>query len=190
MKTIDKLQLLHNLQSQVESHLNKAIAEYQNMADNLLNRPSNTGGWSIAQCLEHLNSYGDYYLPLIKSGVETYSGKSASSFTGSWLGNYFVKMMDPTSGNKKYKAFKGHIPETKLDGAAVVAKFIDQQEQLLEYLKRAEKVDLNAIKIPISISRFIRLNLGDTFRFIVAHDERHMLQAGRNVTILHEPTAV
>ena len=39
--------------------------------------------------------------------------------------------------------------------------------------------DLNKIEIPTSISRWIRMNLCDTFRFIIALNERHMRQADR-----------
>lgn len=104
------------------------------------------------------------------------------TFKSSWLGAYFIKMMDPETGKKKYKAFKGHIPAPDLDAYAVVAEFIQQQENLLIFLKEARSADLNSIRIPISIARFITLKLGDVFQFIIAHDERHIRQAMRNVS--------
>lgn len=177
MNKIDKLLLLETLENQVESHLKITIHTFQNLHEAaLLTQPAN-GGWSIAQCFEHLNSYGQYYLPQIEKGIKQNHQKPASdTFKSSWLGRYFTKMMSP-SNTKKYKAFKGHIPSFDLNAHIVMAEFINQQETLLRYLKEAGKVDLNAIRIPISIGKFIKLKLGDVFQFIIAHDERHIQQA-------------
>lgn len=90
-------------------------------------------------------------------------------------------MMNPQTGKKRYKAFKEYIPPAALDAHAVVAEFINQQETLLALIEQSRNVDLNKVKIPVSIARFIRLRLGDVFQFIIAHDERHLQQAGRNI---------
>jgi hypothetical protein len=180
MKEINQKQLLETLETRVKSHLTQAIHQFQNLTEKELLQAATDGGWSIAQCLEHLNSYGDYYLPLIEKNLKGADNQSENgSFKSSWLGNYFIRMMEPTTGKKKFKAFKGHIPVPELDAYAVIAEFIRQQEQLLYLLKKAEKVHLNSIRIPISITRFIKLKLGDVFQFIIAHDERHIQQAMR-----------
>lgn len=182
METFSKKQLLNSLENRVDDHLQQALRHFQNLSEQQLLQPSSTGGWSIAQCLDHLNSYGHYYLPKIQAGMAKNAHRpSKDTFKSSWLGAYFIKMMDPETGKKKYKAFKGHIPTSNLDAYAVVAEFIQQQENLLVYLKQARSTDLNAIRIPISISRFITLKLGDVFQFIIAHDERHIRQAMRNL---------
>ena len=61
MKAVNKQALIDSLEQQVDAHLQQAIKVYQNLDADTLSRPSSTGGWSIAQCLEHLNSYGDYF---------------------------------------------------------------------------------------------------------------------------------
>lgn len=181
MKPVKRDQLIQQLETRVEQHLREVISRFQNMKDTLLLKPAANGGWSIAQCLDHLNGYGDYYLPQIEKGLKTFKGIPSPIFKSSWLGNYFTKMMEPATGTKKIKAFKSHIPSADLDAHAVVAKFIHQQELLLQFLKQAAQADLNAIRIPISIAKWIRLKLGDTFRFIIAHNERHLQQAKRNL---------
>ena len=55
-------------------------------------------------------------------------------------------------------------------------EFLTQEYLLLELLDQAETVDLNKIRIPISLTKLIKLKLGDVFNFIVAHHERHFLQ--------------
>ncbi len=179
MKSVNSSELLYRLEAQVEKHLAEAIKVFQNLSEEKLNKQAADGGWSIAQCLEHLNSYGDYYLPKMEKGMNEFKGGASSTFTSTWIGNYFTNMLDPSTGKRKMKAFKSHIPPSQLDGHAVVAKFIQQQETMLKLLRDARQKDMDKIKIPISISRWIKLKLGDTFRFIVAHNERHMQQAAR-----------
>ena len=179
MKTVNKHELLSALENHVEQHLQSAINNFQNMTADALLRPASNGGWSIAQCLEHLNRYGNYYLPQIKKALDGYKGGSSDTFSSTWLGSYFTKMMDPRTGRGKVKTFKDYAPPRELDAHAVVAEFLDQQELLLSYLRRSVSVDLSGIRIPISIMKWLKLRLGDVFQFIIAHNERHMVQAKR-----------
>lgn len=57
--------------------------------------------------------------------------------------------------------------------------FIGQQQQLLKLLQAARMVNLNKVKTRISISRFVKIKLGNTFRFVIYHNQRHILQAKR-----------
>jgi uncharacterized damage-inducible protein DinB len=182
MKSQSSTDILNALQNQVEQHLQEAIKNFQNLSSDELLDPSVTGGWSIAQCLWHLNSYGDYYLPQIESGIaKNYS--SNPEFKSTWFGSYFTKMMMPGPKMKKYKAFKNHVPPHQLDAHSVVAEFITQQEKLLALLKAASNTDLNRVRIPISILQWMKLKLGDVFQFVIAHNERHIQQAKRNVKV-------
>ena len=180
MEQVNKQSLLDGLQKRVEIHLNEAIHTFQNMHEDVLLTPAKNGGWNIAQCLQHLNEYGNYYLPAIEKAISYTSNSTKSTFTSSWFGNYFIKMMEPETGKKKMKAFKKYNPPPTLDAHAVVAGFIQQQEQLLMLLTRAASADLDT-RIPISLTRLIRLKLGDTLQFVIAHNERHVQQAKRNV---------
>lgn len=180
--SIAKLALLDQLENVVESHLRFVTSSVQNLPIEMLLKPSTTGGWSIAQCLAHLNGYGNFYLPLFRDGLANQKGKPSSDmFKSTWLGRYFTKMMHPDTGKKKYKAFKDHIPDCNLDARSVIATFIEQQEMLLSLLTEARTADLNAIRIPLSISRWVTFKLGDAFQFLVAHNERHIQQAKRNI---------
>lgn len=188
-------QLLETLHQQTETILQKAIAEWQMLPPDALARVSDSGpggAWSAAQCLEHLNIYGRYYLPAIEKAIEEAKRKNsrrshgsltrAQEFRPGWLGDYFTKLMRPKADGQlksKMKAPKNAVPSSNPDPRAMLAEFIDQQEKLLQLLAAAGDVNLNQIRVPISIAPWIRLKLGDTFLFLVAHLERHVLQAER-----------
>jgi hypothetical protein len=59
----------------------------------------------------------------------------------------------------------------------VLQEFVELNERFVNIIELAKSRDINLIKIPITISRFIKLKLGDMIRFLVAHQQRHMVQA-------------
>lgn len=181
MKSVSKELLLYQFEARIEDHLSKATAFFKHRSAAELLAPAADGGWSMAQCLEHLNSYGRYYLPEIRKRMEQANDAAALSFSSSWLGNYFTRMMEPGAKSKAMKAPKAHIPLRQLDAAQVVAEFTAQQELLLMLVRKARSKDISRIRIPVSIAKFIRLKLGDVFGFLIAHNERHMQQALRHI---------
>ena len=136
------------------------------------------GRWNILQVLEHLNSYYAYYLPLIETKTKNAGNHPQQDFKPGWLGAYFTQMMQPKDGviRNKMKAFRNHVPNEQLSAQKVIEEFLQFQRKLIYLLQLAENKDLNAIRIPISLSPFIKLKLGDTFSFIVAHNNRHRKQ--------------
>lgn len=132
--------------------------------------------WSILECLEHLNLYGDFYLPQIKHKIKNSNTKTEAEFKSGILGNYFAKSMLPKEKLNKMKTFKDKNPlNAKLD-KSVIDKFIHQQIELLDLLNKSREISLNKVKIEISISSLIKLKLGDTFQFFINHIIRHLHQ--------------
>lgn len=181
MTAIDKNELLDHLEERVEAHLRIALEVFQNSSSDTLLRPAAGGGWSIAQCLEHLNRYGLYYIPRIHQALQQAAHQQGGTFTSGWLGRYFTRRMSPDTGAKKMRAFKEYVPPVQLEAHAVVATFIRQQEDLLDCLEKARKADLGSCRIPVSILPWIKLKVGDIFPIVIEHDERHVRQAKRNV---------
>ena len=146
---------------------------------NTLTWKENPTSWSILECLEHLNLYGDYYLPVMEHHIKTSKTTAELAFKSGFWGNYFAKSILPKEKMNKIKSIKSKNPlNAKLD-ATVIEKFLDQQTQLIELLNLSKEVSLNKVKIPISIAPFIRLKLGDTYQFYINHIIRHFKQIDR-----------
>lgn len=181
MKAQNVNTLINGLEALVENHLNVAISQFQNLPPQVLEAPSATGGWSIAQCLEHLNSYGRYYLPQLQQTLSSANhNHPITQFRSGLLGNYFTNLMNPDKSRSKMKSPAGHTPAVELNTYEVVAEFIQQQEELIKILQLSRTRNLNK-RVPISISKIIKLKLGDVLQFLIAHDERHLRQALRNL---------
>lgn len=139
----------------------------------------NEMSWSILECLEHLNLYGDFYLPEMENKIKNSKTKNEIEFKSGFLGNYFAKSMLPKEKLNKMKTFKDKNPlNAKLD-KSIIDKFIGQQIKLLDLLNESRYVSLNKVKIATSISNLIKLKLGDTFQFLINHILRHLKQIER-----------
>lgn len=170
--------LLQSLIEQTEQIVNQ-VDELLESNLKILCWKQNEQSWSILECLEHLNLYGDYYFPIIEQNIKTTSHKSEIEFKTGFLGNYFSKLMLPKEKLKKMKTFKDKNPLNSNLDKRVIDRFIEQQKQLLSLLNESKSVSLNKVRIPTSISSLIKLKLGDTFQFIVNHNLRHLNQIER-----------
>jgi len=133
--------------------------------------------WSILECFEHLNLYGDFYIPEMAKRIKDSKSNAAEYFKSGIIGNYFAKSMLPNEQLKKMKTFKDKNPIGSTLDKTTIERFISQQKELLELLEQSRKKDLNKIKTGISISKLIKLKIGDTFRIVIYHNERHLVQA-------------
>ena len=162
------------------SRINIKKAEKLNLLSiEKLNWRAEKNSWSILECVEHLNLYGEFYIPEIKKRIENSKNQPKENFKSGFLGNYFAKSMLPKEKLNKMKTFKDKNPiGSKLD-KSTIDNFILQQEQILNLLEKAREVDLNKTKTAISISKWIKLKMGDTFRVVIYHNERHLVQANK-----------
>lgn len=168
--------LINELIELTQKNLND-VQSFKNLTDNQLNLKRTTESWSILECIEHLNRYGNFYIPEISERLKHSTFKRTPTFKTGILGNYFAKSMLPKEKLNKMKTFKSMNPNNSLLDRQVLDTFIQQQESLINLLKDAKNTDLTKIKTAISISKLIKLRLGDTFRIVIYHNLRHMVQA-------------
>lgn len=137
--------------------------------------------WSTLECIEHLNIYGTFYLPVIEKVILSQkSNRNSGVFKSGIIGSYFVNLVKLKEDKvKKMSTVKTMDPFGKQLTMTTIDRFLKQQERLESLLDQARYVDITEAKTPISISRFIKLRLGDTLRFMVYHIERHVAQANK-----------
>jgi hypothetical protein len=169
--------LLDDLITRIKNTI-PVIASLKEKNISFLNYRTEPNSWSVLECIEHLNRYGDFYLPEIEKRMAFPTVKAATTYyKPGLLGNYFVKMMLPQNNKiKKIKSPKDKNPINTAIEASVIDIFLQQQHTLLQLLEKAKHINLDTTKTAISISNFIKLKLGDTLRFFVYHIERHLQQ--------------
>ncbi|PWJ44609.1 DinB family protein [Sediminitomix flava] len=187
MKIASEL-LIEDLIDRTREVLNEST-QLMSLSEKELNFRMEENKWSVLECIEHLNLYGDFYIPEIGKQMSRYTGKSSLFFRSSWLGNYFANMMLPREKLNKIQTFKDKNPIGSQLNKQVIEKFIHQQKDILNLLHEAQNVDLRKVKTGISISNWIKLRLGDTFRVVIYHNQRHIVQAKRTLRYYEEKTS-
>ena len=176
--TVAKINLLEDLIERTRVNINHA-EKFKTLSAEQLNWRVEEDSWSILECFEHLNRYGDFYIPEIKKRLEKSKTSSKLKFKPGVLGDYFAKSMLPKEQLNKMKTFKDKDPIGSDLDKKTLERFISQQEEILDLLDKSRNIDLNKVKTAISITRLIKLKLGDTFRVVVYHSDRHVEQAQR-----------
>ncbi len=159
----------------------KEAATFFNSADkNKVVYCPEKGKWSVVQVLEHLNAYNRHYLPLIEKELSVVTYDTNAWFSSGYWGEKFTKMMKPKNvfdiKNKMKTSKKMSFPNS-LNVDTVLKEFLAGQDKLLQLLEMGKGKDLAKIHIPITVTKLIKLRLGDTFRFLIAHEQRHIIQA-------------
>jgi hypothetical protein len=168
--------LLKDLKSKTEFCIKEAKS-FLKQHENKLNNKQNPESWSALQCLDHLNQYGDYYLPEIEKSLEEQQSSAAIIFKPGFVGNIFANSMNVVKSKSKMQSPVDKTPSKSDMDKETVNTFLDQQKRFLAILQQAENIDVNKHKINISISKWIKLKLGDALRVTIYHNERHVIQA-------------
>src|SRR5690554_3638770 len=138
--------------------------------------------WSIQEILSHLNSFSAYYHQVFIEKIRKTKYKNAKEyFVSSPLGKSAWKSMKLGRLNnvkRKFRAPKNFNPtfNTDLISDKATTLFLEHQQTLIDILDEAKHVNLKKVKIPISISKIVRLRLGDALMFVIYHNERHIQQ--------------
>lgn len=177
MMTVEQSKLINELRNLTQAAITQ-VTEFKTYPIEQLNFKLNDADWSVLECIEHLCLYGKFYLPEIEKRIANLEPLAQKNFKSGFLGNYFVNLIK-SSNAKKIKATKQMDPTGSSLSMATLDKFIKQLRSLDLILVKSMKIDLAKVKTAISLSRIIKLRLGDTLRFLVLHNERHILQAKR-----------
>lgn len=167
--------LLESLLNQTKT-ISQAALRLETLSEELLNWRANADSWTILECLEHLNLYGDFYLPAMAAKLAHHKTKPTEHFKPGWLGNYFATSMLANGKIKKMKTFKSKNPIGRTLDRQTITRFLLQQRELEELLILAQNANLSSIRVATTLSPWLRFKLGDTFRFFIYHIQRHFVQ--------------
>ena len=137
-----------------------------------------TGKWSIAENLVHLNLTTQIFLPSVDRTIET-SDRNASvqgPFELGVLGRLFVWYVEPPP---KIKAPAPKPIKPILQGRALDAlpQFLRSQKAAVARVDAAEGLDCSRIKFRYPLSGLVKMNLITFFAVMTGHQRRHLAQA-------------
>ena len=181
MPVFSKKQLLLELTDRTEL-IRSTAKSFLRLSNEQLKLKPAPNKWSICEVFEHLLITQDLYLKSILPKIAAAPDKDSVTHRSSLLGDFvYTQIMPKANGNVlKLPAPKILCPTNNEDNAhTVLNNFLHQLDVLHDILQHASTKDIQRIKIPFAFTSLMKLRLGDNLRFLIAHNERHMLQAQR-----------
>ncbi len=152
------------------------------LTEDQLNRHPAEGSWSILDCLEHLNVGVTTALPAFDRSIAEGRDRNQTSsgpFSYGWFSRMMVASMEPPPrfrmrAPRLIRVQAGPVRRS----VEIVPEFARIRDQLADRVRAADGLDLARVKTISPINRLIRMPIGAYFNFILAHDRRHLWQAG------------
>lgn len=141
--------------------------------DQLVWRP-NPAVWSVAETLAHLHIVGDLHRRRIEHAVAKASRGAgpAKDIRHTVRGRLMIRSVGPGSRTPVPRAF---VPPPDAD-VQYRRKLMEQLQNYRLLAQSAAGVDWNAVRFRPPVAGFVRLNLADWFRVMLAHIEHHLRQ--------------
>jgi hypothetical protein len=143
--------------------------------------------WCIAEIFGHLNIAHDIQLRGILARITMAPDVKKEHYRSGLLGEWLYDKMMPRPDGSVFR-----LPSPRsfrpckdgLEGRDQLQRFLQQCDSLDDILRHVSTKDLQGIRIPLTFVKLLKLRLGDNLRFIIAHNERHLLQAHRVMKVL------
>lgn len=156
--------------------------EFSTLSAEQLNWKPRPEVWSVAQNIHHLITVNRSYFPVIES---VRKGEYKIPFWGrsdvivDFLGKSLLKYVGPET-KRKTKTFPVWQPSASMIEGDIVSRFENHQSELIGIMKSCKDLISRGVVIRSPGSRMVVYKLEKAFEIIVAHEQRHLIQA-RNV---------
>lgn len=137
------------------------------------------GGWSIAQCFDHLNITNRLFIAAFETSIRQARAEKLLSdgpFAYGFFSRWMYRVMQPPV-KRRFKAPKKFEPAGRRKPEEILAEWEATHERLSELIREANGLNLVKAKVTSPASNFIRYPLGMGFWIQTAHDRRHLWQA-------------
>jgi|SRR5579859_4854377 len=165
--------------SELQSQLNALTAEAKQLfaaqsEEVLLRRPAN-GGWSAAECLEHLAKTAFNFKDIFDSAMKD-APKGKGPYKRDFKGRLLSWVLRPPFW-LKVKTRPMVEPQNVASAKKALEDFIASQQMLAEYIGKTDGLALEQIMIQSPFDARIVYNLYSCFDIQVSHVMRHLVQA-------------
>lgn len=188
MSKIKSTALIEQAKVDTNTIIHTIKEEFQTLGENQLNWKASPEKWSILQCLEHLNLTSRHYIPQMQMAVQKAIASNHSPveyFKRGFIGNKMTTGTRPKADGKisnPIKTFKNYNPNNlppSKSTQVVFDEFLKHHQDLLAIIAQSKMVNMNKIKVKSLLGSILKFKLGDAIEFLIAHEQRHVLQAQR-----------
>lgn len=179
---MERQEIIDSLKLDTQGIINTVQSNFLNLETERLRQRPLSDQWSIGECIAHLNIADAHNIRQFEHKLKSAQPDADSTiFKPGWLGNYFVKMIKPLDDGtipSPMKTLRKFVPKIEND-ENTLHQFLSDQQIILDTLERSRVLNLNKIKITSAIGPIVTFRLGDALRFLIGHNQRHIIQASR-----------
>lgn len=174
---------LQSLMGQIDAAEQEARRLLDGLDDRQVNWRPDDGGWSVAQCLDHLSRMNVFYVGAVMPAARDAAARANSSFAGlhpGWFGRWFINWLEPPVTRKAKAPTAEVTPPAEIPRDQLIPAFADSHGPYRELVGLASRTNPDRIIVRNPFFRHVRMKLSTVLLIIPAHDRRHLWQA-RNV---------
>ena len=144
-------------------------------------------GWSVSECVAHLNLTSRAYLPLLRDGLEEASGReepAPARYRRDPMGWMLSLGTGPVRRIGRFRlgavrTTPDFVPESGLPKAQSITEFDRLQREQTALVREADGRPISRVWITSPFFQRLRYNLYSTFVILPRHQLRHVQQAER-----------
>jgi hypothetical protein len=151
-------------------------------------RRPQSGGWSAAECIAHLNITSEAFLPLLRKGIEE-ADVAPSQGTRRYrrdLVGWVLGLALKPGGRIRSATAPSFIPQNAAEREVLVPEFERLQFEQIECVKSADGRMIDRVKIGSPFDPRLRYTVFSALTILPIHQHRHLLQAERAIESLSE----
>ena len=160
--------------------------EFGELTADKLNWKVNASAWSIAQCIDHLIVVNGTYFPVIdrlRQGINDIPWTGKVGFITGFFGSLLLKSVLPET-RRKMKTLPLWEPSMSTIEGDIVLRFESSQRELKKNIETCSAFLDQGTVISSPANRMIVYKLETAFDILVAHEKRHLEQAGEVLKFL------
>ncbi|MEM6571742.1 MAG: DinB family protein [Planctomycetota bacterium] len=198
--------VLATFRADLDRHRREVVEGWAGLDDAVLSARPAPRKWSAIDCLEHCRRANAMYLRHMDraiAGAESRGRRPVETFQPGVVGERMRRTLEPGPPGAeqpkmledareanatrrirlRMKTIGGYDPikdATPPDPREALRRFDEQLGRMKEMAERMERVDLHTRTNTLA-GPLLRLRIGDVARYLVAHTDRHLVQADRAI---------
>ena len=181
-------EMLDSILSEVKAMEKGVMDHFYYASEEQLNHKPEPNKWSALECFAHLNHTNKYYLDGLNKALSASLVKPVEKpYKAGVFGAFMINGLKPKEGaiRFKMKTFNSVKPITErhpgsiLKASAVFADFLEDLKSFDTVGLQLKETDGQKVRVKSLIGNALRFRGIDALLFLMAHNERHILQAER-----------
>jgi len=190
---MDSQLLIKELQAIVQDELRR-MDELMEMLIRRLEQRPRPKAWSALEIVEHLNILSGHYVKRLSKAYGANGVYLTESFLPGRWGDKFTASMRPLPDGRipgpmrTLWFFEPKAAQAK--GMRSLQEFRALLEEEASLLDKARSQGMEGPRITSTLGPILRFKIGDAFRFMIAHQQRHFLQIDRALATVAESNSM